>query len=264
MHYKTVVLFAATLLAAATTGRAQLDPAREIQEIARAVEQQLQQIDELLLASGRKNQARSQPREMLQQARERAEAVEGGLDKLIEKLNQMKNQGGGGGSPEDQQNQRNQQQQDQQDQQQRQQDGQQQDGRQRNRRENQTPDFVQQPQAGEQQGQQQPQQQGQPQPGEQQPSQPQPQPGDPRGGQENPDGGANQRGNQQPEPETGPGNPGTGDGGWGELQPYMNFLKNRGSRPPAVPEKYRKYWEAYLKQKQGAGNSGGTRGSGGR
>jgi hypothetical protein len=28
----------------------------------------------------------------------------------------------------------------------------------------------------------------------------------------------------------------------------MNFLKNRGSAPK-VPEKYRKYWDAYLKQK---------------
>jgi hypothetical protein len=39
----------------------------------------------------------------------------------------------------------------------------------------------------------------------------------------------------------------------------MNFLKNRGSRPPDVPEKFRKHWEAYLKQKQG----GGARGAGG-
>jgi hypothetical protein len=249
MGTRIVVTFAVALLAAGTAVRAQgIDPAREIQEIARAVEKQLQEIDQLLLESGRKNQSREQPKELLQKARDRAEAVEGGIDKLIEKLNEMKNQGGGGGSSDDQQ------QQDQQDQQQ--QDGQQQrQGQgQRNRRENQTPDFVKQPQAGEQ-PKPEPQPQGQPQPGEQQ--QPQPQ-GQPDNGQENPDGGANQRGNQPPQSETGPPNPGTGDGSWGDLQPYMNFLKNRGSRPPAVPEKYRKYWEAYLKQKQstGAGNGG--------
>ena len=45
---------------------------------------------------------------------------------------------------------------------------------------------------------------------------------------------------------------GQGDETWGELQPYVNFLKNRGSSPK-VPEKYRKYWEAYLKGKQGSG-----------
>jgi hypothetical protein len=39
----------------------------------------------------------------------------------------------------------------------------------------------------------------------------------------------------------------------------MNFLKNRGSRPPEVPEKFRKYWEAHLKQKQAGGQGGGGR-----
>ena len=89
--------------------------------------------------------------------------------------------------------------------------------------------------------------------------------GQPQGGQETKDGGKNTTGNRQPEPETGPGNPGTGEGSWGELQPYMNFLKNRGSPPPQVPEKFRKYYEAWLKQNPGttgpgAGSTpGGTR-----
>lgn len=222
--------------------RAQVgDPMREIQEIARQVDEQLQEIDRLLLESGRRDQPRQKPKQLLQQAHERSEAVEQDINKLIDKLNELKQQGGNSSS----QDQQDQQQQDQQDQ------GQQHkpQGGQRNRRENQTSEFTQRRQPGEQQ---------QPQPGEgQQPDQPQPS-GQPNGGQENPDGGQNTRGNQQLEPELAPGQPGTGDGSWGELQPYVNFLKNRGSMPK-VPEKYRKYWEAYLKQKQASGGRGSGR-----
>ncbi len=237
--------FGTAMLLAAALLPGQGDPAHEIQELARAVEQQLQEIDRLLLESGKKNRARQEPKELLQQARERSEAVEGGIDELIDKLNEMKNQSGGSGQPDDQQQPQDEQQQSDARQQQRNQG-------QRNRRENDTPDLVPRPQSGQQPQGQQPQ----PQPGEGQ-QQPQPANGDPQGGQENPDGGENTRGNQPPQGETGPGAPGTGDGAWGELQPYMNFLKNRGSRPPAVPEKFRKYWEAYLKQKQGQGGGSG-------
>ncbi len=220
------------------------DPMREIQEIARRVDEQLKEIDRLLLESSKKNQPRKAPAEKLQQAKATSEAVEASMDELIAKLTEMKNQSSGGGQSEDQQ--QNQQQDQQQDQQQRQQ----QQGRQQ-RRENQTPDFVQQPrQPGQQQGEP---QQGEPQqqPGGQQPQQPQPQ-GQPQGGQDAKDPGQNTTGNRQPEPETAPGQPGTGEGSWGELQEYVNSLKNRGS-PPKVPEKFRKYWEAYLKNKRGTG-----------
>jgi hypothetical protein len=237
MTIRTILAAALALAAVAGTAPAQVDPAREIQEIARQVEEQLQEIDRLLIESGRKNQPRANPKELLDRARERSEVAEDGIDKLIEKLNEMKSQGGGSGSPDDQQD-PNQQPQDSPGQQGRQ--GRPNQG-QRNRRENQTPDLVPRPQSGqEQQGQE---QQGQQQRQGQQPV----------GGQENPDGGENTRGDNPPQSETGAPNPGTGEGNWGELQPYMNFLKNRGSRPPAVPEKFRKYWEAYLKQKQGAG-----------
>jgi hypothetical protein len=241
MASRRVVHAGAILFAAAGLLRAQGDPTRDIQELARAVEQQLQEIDRLLLESGKKNQARQTPKELLQQARERSEAVEGGIDKLIEKLNEMKNQGGGGGGgPSDEPKPSDQDQP----------PGQPQQGQGgRNRRENQTPELVPRPQAQPQQGEQ-------PQPGQGEPK-PQPAGAQPQHGQENPDGGENARGNRPPESETGPANPGTGDGSWGELQPYMNFLKNRGSRPPAVPEKFRKYWEAYLKQKQGTGGGSG-------
>lgn len=261
------VAFLVAVVAPLASLRAQ-DPEamREIQEIARRVDEQLQEIDRLLLESGKKGQARSKPKDLLQQARQRSESVEGGIDELIDKLNQMKNQSGGGsGQPDEDQQSQGQQGQQQQRQQQQQQQGQQSQGQQgqQNRRENQTPDLVdRRNREGQQQGEQ---QQGQQQPGQQQGQQPQgqqqgqPQDGKPEGGQESKDGGQNRPGSAPDDGGVGPANPATGDGTWGELQPYMNFMKNRGSRPPQVPEKFRKYWEAYLKQKQagGAGSGGG-------
>lgn len=233
-----VALLAAPLVAQ------QPDPAREIQEIARTVDEQLKEIDRLLLESSKKSQARSEPKSKLQEAHEHSRTVEQGLDRLIEKLNEMKNQGGGssGGSEDEQQGQQGQQ-----GQQQKPSGGQPQSGGQR--RENQTPDFVQQPRDGQQPG----QEPGQPQQGRNQGQQPQPQPGSgqqPIEGQASPEPGENRTGPTKPEGETGPGNRGQGEASWGELQSYVNFLKNRGSSPK-VPEKFRKYWEAYLKQNRG-------------
>jgi DNA mismatch repair ATPase MutL len=243
MSHRRILSLAAVLIASTTVlpalpAQNGPDPMHEIQEIARQVDRQLQEIDRLLLESGRRDQTRQRPKELLQQARERSEEVEKGIDKLIDELNKLKQQRqqSSGSQSQDQQ--------EQQDQQNQEQNQQQQQQRQRNRRENQTPDIAQRPrnqpgQPQEQQGQQQGQQPQQPQPDGQQPN----------GGQETPDGGQNRRGDQPPDSEVGPAQPGTGDGTWGELQPYVNFLKNRGSMPK-VPEKYRKYWEAYLKQKQ--------------
>ncbi len=220
------------------------DPAKEIAELAKRVAEQLEEIDRLLLESSKKNQPRSTPTEKLQQARATSETVESGIDELIEKLNQMKNQGGGGQGEDQQQKQ---------DQQQQQGQEQQQQGR-NQRRENQTPDFVQQPKEGQQQGQKPGEQQpGQQQPGGQQPQGQQQGKSNPEGPDQSKDPGQNTTGNRQPEPELGPGQQGTGEGSWGELQDYVNFLKNRGS-PPKVPEKFRKYWEAYLRNKRGSGN----------
>lgn len=200
------------------------NPMDEIQEIARAVEQQLQEIDRLLLESGKQNQARSRPQEMLEQASERGAAVQDGIDKLIEKLTDMKNQSGqpsssGDGEPQPQPQ------------------GQGQprpQGQPQNRRENETPDFVQQPKPGEQ---------------EQQGQKPEPQGQQPQVGQDAATTPENRAAQAPPEGETGPGQGAQGTETWGELQPYVNFLKNRGASPK-VPEKFRKYWEAYLKQKQ--------------
>jgi hypothetical protein len=215
------------------------DPMREIQEIAREVEEQMREIDRLLLESSQKNQARSKPKELLQRVGERSQQVEGGIDRLIEKLTEMKNQSSSSSSSDSEQQQQQQQQK-----QQGSSSGQSQpQNGEQTRRENNNPEFVDQGQKG--QGQQpSPKPDGQPEAA----GEPKPQPGQPQGGQEAKAGGDLTRGNQAPPGETGPGNPGSGEGSWGELQPYMNFLKNRGSAPK-VPEKYRKYWDAYLKQK---------------
>lgn len=228
MRHQVPLFLAAALLVAFTSPAlpAQEDPIREIQEIAKAIDEQLQEIDRLLLESGKRNQDRSKPKELLQKAAEAGTGVEQGIDQLIEKLTQLKNESGqpqqSEGEPQDKQQG-----------QQRPQSGQQQG----NRRENQNPDFVKQPPQGEQPG------------PEGQKPEPKPGNGQPQGGQESPDKPENRTGNRQPEPELGPGNPGHGDETWGELQPYVNFLKNRGSAPK-VPERYRKYWEAYLKNRQ--------------
>lgn len=204
------------------------DPSlREIQEIARRVDEQLREIDRLLLESSKARGEGQRPQELLQQSRQQSEVVEQGIDDLIAKLTQMKNQ-----SPSSQSDQ---QQQQQQQQRQQQQDPSQQQ-RPQNRRENPDQEFM--PQGQQQQGEQ---QQGQQQQQQQQANRPE-------GPEQNPPGGENREGNLPPDQATGPGQPGTGDDEWGKLQPYVNFLKNQGS-PPKVPEKYRKYWEAYLKQR---------------
>lgn len=211
------------------------DPREEIKEIARSIDEQLQEIDKLLLESSKKNQARNTPKDLLQKAHERSTTAESGIDQLIEKLNEMKQRGQSSSQGEQDQQPKD----DKQQGQPRDQQGQ----GQQNRRENQNPDFVQQPPQGQQQGK--PKPDGQPKPDQK--------PGDgrPEGGQESPGPGENTRGNQPPQSELGPPNPGQGSENWGELQPYANFLKNRGSAPTKVPEQYRKYWEAYLRQKQG-------------
>lgn len=220
------------------------DPSTEIKEIATSIDRQLKEIDDLLRESGRSGQQRSKPRELLDKASENSLTVQDGIEKLIEKLQDMKNQGSPSSQPsESDQNSDSQPQ-----------DGQQQQGQQnpgqgeQQRRENETPDFVKQPQEGQQQGQegQSQEQQGQ-KPGEQQ-QQDQQGDGNPKGGKENKNGGQNSVGNRAPKSETGPGSKGSGQGEWGDLQPYLNFLRNRGASPK-VPAKYRKYYEAYLKQK---------------
>jgi hypothetical protein len=202
------------------------DPA-ELKRIVEKVDEELQAIDKLLQQSAKKV-GDEKPKDLLQQTNDRSKAVESGIDELIKKLEAMKQQGQGQGQSDEPP---------------KPQDGKpgQQPKPNQNRRDNQNPGFVQQPQQQPGGDQPQPKPQGQ---------KPQDQPtGNPQDGPEkSPDAGQNKPGNRQPEPDLGPGQRGAGDDSWGELQPYENFLKNRGSAPK-VPDKFRKYFEAYLKQK---------------
>jgi hypothetical protein len=232
-----ISILAAAALTTNLPGQRQ-DPARELQEIARRVEEQLQEIDRLLLESGKQGQGREKPRELLQRAKQRSDDATVGIDQLIEKLQDMKSKGSGQGEPQPGDEPR---------------DGQGQpdpsDGQSSpsqgksggKRRENATPDFQQQQQPEQQSGTKPEPGQGQPQPQEQRAGQAQ-------AGQETPLPPDGPSGQPVPADPTAAGQPGQGEGSWGNLQEYEAILKNRGSRPK-VPEKFRKYWEAYLKQK---------------
>jgi hypothetical protein len=80
---RTVLITAATAVLAGLLPAQGMDPAKEIQEIARAVEEQLQEIDRLLLESSKKNQPRSAPRDRLDEAKEKSQAAADGIEKLI-------------------------------------------------------------------------------------------------------------------------------------------------------------------------------------
>ncbi|MGE3172767.1 MAG: hypothetical protein AB7O97_09075 [Planctomycetota bacterium] len=207
---------------------AQQDPSREIQELARRIDEQMQEIDRLLLESSKPQGGDTAPKELLKRSREESQTVEQTIDELIVKLQEMQQSGGGGQGDSDQPSQGQQGG----EQQQPQQGQNQSNGQPQNRRDSGNPEFMQQPDG-------QPQHEGQQGQDPQQGSQPQ-------GGQENPSDGETMPGMQPPDDGTAPGQPGTDGGEWGNLQPYENFLRNRGS-PPKVPEKYRKFWEAYLK-----------------
>jgi hypothetical protein len=226
------------LASASAVTAQQVDTAKELQEIARRVDEQLRDIDKLLLDSSRKQpEGEKKPRELLQASQAQSQAAEQGIEDLIQKLTEMKNRS-------QSRSQDDQDQQDQKSDQNQQQDGQQRgrqrpQGRPQNRNENDTMPL--QPQG---QQQQQPQPQGQQQP------QDQPKGKQPSGADANPDGGENKPGKNPPDQPTGPGQRGEGDNEWGQLQPYLNGLHNRGSLPTKPPEKFRHYFEAYLKSQQ--------------
>src|SRR5262245_52616071 len=172
MRYMTRLLFLPLAVATVLPAQGQ-DPREEIKEIARSIDEQLQEIDKLLLESSKKNQARNTPKDLLQKAHERSTTAESGIDQLIEKLNEMKQRGQSSSQGEQEQQPKDDKQGQPRDQQ-----GQ----GQQNRRENQNPDFVQQPPQG--------QQQGKPKPDGQKPDQ-KPSDGRPEGGQESPGPGEN-------------------------------------------------------------------------
>lgn len=227
------LLAALLLLATPLYSQAGGDPRQEIQEIADSIDAQLKEIDRLLLESGKQGQQRTRPKELLEQASEGTQIVEDSLEKLIEKLTEMKDQQSSSSSSSSSDDSQDGQQQ----QQSQPQPGQQPTGGQTTRNENQTPDMVdQRPSPGQQ-----------PTPGQE----PQPSPrdtGKPEAGHEQPTAGENRPGNKPPESATGEASRADGSGSWGDLQPYMQFLRARGTTP-RVPEKFRKYYEAYRKGK---------------
>jgi hypothetical protein len=231
-HRQPILILSLPFLLCAARLSAQ-DPAEEIKQIVQRIDEQMRTIDQWLLESAKKGEAASKGHDLLQKGQQHSDKVVEGIDELIQKLQQMRQQSQRQSQSQDQ----DQQQQDQQQQQQQRQRNQQN----RPRNENERQEFVQQePQEGQQQ---QPQQ-----------GQPQPQPG-----RQNPDGpeasrepGENRPGNQPPDNGTEKVAPGTGDGTWGELPTYANFLKSKGSAPK-VPEKFRKYYEGYLKEEAGKG-----------
>jgi hypothetical protein len=228
-----------TLSALAQAAPAQVpqDPVREIREIVQRIDEQMREIDSWLLQSARKGGTGRKGRELLDKGQQKSEKVVEDIDALIEKLESMRQQSRNRSQSQQEQDQQQQDQQ-QQDQQQQGQPQQGQRGQRGNRRENQGPDFVQQ---GEPQGQQ-------PQQGQQEGQQQDPAGGQPTGPEPSMGPGENRPGDRPPGEGTERVPPGTGEGSWGELQSYVNFLKNRGSQPQ-VPEKFRKYWEAYLREK---------------
>lgn len=231
MNQQLSILILAFPLALSAPLAAQ-DPAEEIKQIVQRIDEQMRTIDQWLLESARKGEAASKGHELLQKGQQHSDKVVEDIDELIKKLQQMRQQ-----SQRSQSQPQDQQQQDQQGQQQQRQRNQQN----RNRTENERQEFVQQePQEGQQQ---------QPQPGK-----PEPQPGrqKPDGPEASPDPGENRPGNRPPDNGTEKVAPGAGDGTWGELPNYANFLKNKGSAPK-VPEKFRKYYEGYLKEEAGKG-----------
>ena len=205
------------------------DPRDEIRRIVEQVNEELREIDRLLQETAKRPAdgagAGGSPVKRLEESATRSGKVVEGIDELLKKLEEMRQQNqqqGGEGDPQE-----------------RQQDEQQQQQQQRNRQrqENQRPDVIQQDRQ---------QQQGQ-QPGEQQ------QPQDQQGQQQQPSGpdqhqgqGQNRPGQDPTQDPSAPGQRGDGRQNWGDLPPYVNELKQRGS-PPKVPEKFRQFWEAYLK-----------------
>jgi TolA-binding protein len=229
--FRITFLLALTALAAP----AQNDPRQELQAIAERVQQQLAEIDRLLLESSNQHEARATPRELLARSVQRSAEVQQGIEELIAKLNELKNQSESSSERPDDQPQPD-------DQQQQQQQQQQQGGSPQARRESSNSEFVQQPQQGAQ---------PKPEPGQQQqPAQQQPQ-----DGSQQPAKAEQRIGDKPPDDPTGPGSQASGEESWGELQPYLNSLKNRGS-PPKVPAKYRKYWKAWLESQQKPGGGG--------
>lgn len=79
---------------------------------------------------------------------------------------------------------------------------------------------------------------------------------EPRGGREERDRGRNRPAGSRPEDPTQRVPPNRDAQNWGNLPKYLEFLKTRGGSPE-IPERYRKFYEAFLKRSRKAGSGGG-------
>ena len=241
---------------------AQNDAVDVVKKIASEVESEMKQIDQLLQQSSRPQGKSSEAaRELVGRSQESIEKVVRGMDRMIDELQKMAQQGQRQSGQNRPSNQQDQQQQDQQQGQQGQpQEGQGQpqgqgrpQGGQGQREEIQTPELAeregqgQQPQGQGQQG----QEQGQP--GQQQPGQTNPQGTQPQDGPAGArDPGQNRTGGNPLESPTERAERAIEDGGWGELQRYVPPDHLRAG-VPEVPSRYRRLHEAFQRRTQKTG-----------
>ncbi len=207
----------AVLCSAAATAQFE-DPATKVRELAEDVARQMEEIDRLLLQRGSEDPAAASAAlrnsaekigELLDQTTESQQGVVDRIDELITTIQKMAGQGGGGGgSSQDRQ----------------QQQGEQQPQRQPGQRQqSDTSEAVdQRPGEGEQLD-------------------------DADGPQRQDEPGTN-RENATPEAsDTEQVERDADASAWGRLQMYEQMLKTRGG-PPRIPDKYRRYYEAFLER----------------
>lgn len=216
---------------------AQGEAEQKIQQLLGKIRSEMAEIDRLLLQTSSREGAKgaqqalkrsaAEIQKLIEQSKNSQDSVVKNIDELIQELQKMSQQRsqqpqeGETGDPSE-----------------RPQPGQQSPERQRaQQREGvQTPEMVEQ-QRQQQQQQQGKQQQGQPQPGER----------DPQGNQKDPLQARQQPGKTPPgQGEEKVDRPGDTQR-WGVLPKYLEFMHSRGGMPE-VPEKYRRFYESYLKQ----------------
>lgn len=251
-RFRAAAVLAALFALCPTAVRAQLegDPQERIKEIARKVAEEMKEIDRMLLeaasrsrqgatsgeaagttgeAAGGMERSVERMRQLLQQSSTSQGQTVQNISELIREIESMKGSGSSQGDDPNGQGGQGRQDMNRQD------PGQGQQGQQGTRDQTMTPEMVRQ-QQGQQEGQE---------PGK-------PEGGDPTGNQENPAGGQNTRTGQQPDGATDRVERNDEAAQWGNLPKYLQFLQGRGGAPE-VPDRYRKYVEAFVKQGQKSG-----------
>lgn len=208
------------------------DPRAKIKELAQKVADELQNVDRLLLQRERGSQqgareamerARAGIQKLLDESKQGQQEAAKGIDELIAEIQKMQSKSSQSSeSSESEGSQQSQRPPNQESSQQQREQGQ--------RDQTQTPDHI------RQDGQQ-------PKPGEQKPDPH----GEPKGNQPEEGKGQQVRGGKIPESETERTQRDGRSEEWGGLPKYLQFLQGRGGLPE-VPEKYRKFLEAYMKQ----------------